>query len=126
MAQLQIKLSDGQTAFSPLETVSGSVTWELDTAPKKAELCLVWSTKGKGTADIAVVETVNFAQPQPRDIRSFAIILPASPYTFSGQLISLIWNLELTVDPGDLCESVEIVVAPGGREVLLPRIQPAS
>ena len=122
MAPLQIKLHDGKSAFSPRETVSGSVTWELETTTKKAELCLVWSTKGKGTTDISVVETVTFAQPQPRDIRSFAIKLPDSPFTFSGQLISLIWNLELTVEPGDHCESIEIVLAPGGREVILPRI----
>ena len=125
MSQLRIKLADERTAFSPGETIDGNVSWELDAMPQRAELQLIWNTQGKGTTDIEVVRTVPFHQPQASDIRHFTMQLPESPYTFSGQLISLIWNLELNIEPGDRSEAVEITIAPGGKEVLLPRIQPA-
>ena len=126
MPLLQIQLANSQTAFSPGENVHGTASWELEAAPKKAELNLVWNTQGKGTTDIEIVQTVTFNEPLTRDTRGFTIKLPDSPYTFSGQLISLLWNLELSIEPGDHCEALEITVAPGGKEVLLPRIQPVQ
>ncbi len=125
MSQLCIKLADSRTAFSPGETISGTVAWEIESPPTDAELHLIWNTRGKGTTDIEMVQTIPFTGPQACDQRPFTIKLPASPYSFSGQLISLIWNLELNIAPGDRSEALEITVAPGGREVLLPRIQPA-
>ena len=106
--------------------MSGTVTWQLEAPPRKAELHLIWTTQGKGTTDIEVVQSIPFAQPQTRDTRPFTIKLPESPYSFSGQLISLIWNLELNFEPGDHSETLEITIAPGGKEVLLPRIQPVN
>jgi len=126
MSQLQVHIAEGKTAFSPGETIGGDVSWEVEAPPQKAELNLIWSTQGKGTGDMAIVKTIPFSQPQARDTRSFAFPLPHAPYTFSGQLISLLWNLELSLDPGDHSEAVEITIAPGGREVLLPRITPGS
>ena len=126
MSQLLVHIAEGKTAFSPGETIGGAVSWEVEAPPRKAELNLIWSTRGKGTGDIGIAQTVPFPQPQARDTRSFAFHLPQAPYTFSGQLISLIWNLELSIDPGDHSEAVELTIAPGGREVLLPRIQPGS
>jgi hypothetical protein len=118
MAQLQLQLS--HTDFSPGDAVTGTASWQLDAPPKDATLHLVWSTKGKGTTDIEVVQTHRFNNPQARDQQPFTIVLPNAPYTFSGQLISLIWQIELNV--GEQTESVEITLAPGGQEVLLPRI----
>ena len=118
MALLQLNLS--RTDFSPGETVTGTASWQLDQPPKEAALHLVWNTKGKGTTDIEVVQTLPFNHPQARDNQPFTIKLPDAPYTFSGQLISLIWQLELNVD--GQTEAVEVTIAPGGREVLLPRI----
>jgi hypothetical protein len=126
MPQLQIQLAGGRATFSPGDTLTGTATWELEATPQKAELHLVWHTQGKGTRDITVVQTTAFSQPQARDTRPFTIPLPDAPYTFSGQLISLIWNLELSLDPGDHCEALEITIAPGGQEVRLPRIQPTK
>src|SRR4051794_14580623 len=99
MPQLQITLAENRTAFSPCETISGTVAWELDTPPEEVTLNLVWSTQGKGTTDIEIVQTIPFEHPQVRDTRPFTIKLPDSPYSFSGQLISLLWNLELNIEP---------------------------
>lgn len=124
MSDLQLQLQDSRTEFSPGESVTGTASWQVANPPAKAALSLIWTTRGKGTQDIEIVQAIPFSDPQARDSRPFKITLPESPYSFSGQLISLVWTLELNLDPGDECASVEIVVAPGGKEVALPRIKP--
>jgi hypothetical protein len=124
MPELQLQLTDHRIVFSPGETLTGTASWRLDAPPQKVQLCLAWSTRGKGTTDGEIVRTIPFTSPQVGDTRSFTLTLPLEPYTFSGTLISLLWTLELGIDPGDLCESLEITIAPGGKEVLLPRIKP--
>jgi len=110
-----------RTTFAPGETLTGTASWEFDTPPEEAALQLVWSTRGKGTTDIEVVQTIPISHPQARDTLPFTIKLPNAPYTFSGQLVSLIWALELNI--AGQSESAEIIIAPGGKEVLLPNIQ---
>ena len=122
MPSAAIHITDQRTAFSPHETVTGQVSWQLDVPPKSAELRLVWSTSGRGISDGSVVQAVPFAAPQPTESRPFTITLPDAPYSFSGSLISLTWVLELVIGSGDLVESVEIVVGPGGNAVSLPRV----
>jgi hypothetical protein len=124
MSDLQLQLQDDRTEFLPGESVTGTASWQVANPPAKAELSLIWATRGKGTQDMEMVQTIPFSDPQTRDSRPFKITLPESPYSFSGQLISLIWTLELNLDPGDECASVEIVIAPGRKEVALPRIKP--
>jgi len=124
MSNLQLQLPDGRTKFSPGEAITGTASWQVGNPPTKAELSLIWATRGKGTQDLEIVETIPFSDPQARDSRPFRIKLPEAPYSFSGQLISLLWTLELNLDPGDECASVEVVIAPGGKEVALPRIKP--
>lgn len=118
MSKLQIGLRENRTAFAPGDTIAGAVIWELDAAPGMAELRLLWFTRGKGTEDIGVVETVAFDDPQAGDTRPFSIRAPESPYSFSGKLISILWALELVVEPGDHCERTDITIGPSAREVV--------
>jgi hypothetical protein len=121
MTTIQLGLRENRTAYSPGEELAGAARWELEAPPRLAEVRLVWSTKGKGTEDAEVVATVAFEAPQAGDARPFSLRLPAAPYSFSGRLISLMWTVELVLQPGDLCDRIAIVVAPAGREVVLPR-----
>lgn len=118
--KLQIGLRENRRAFHPGEELAGAVLWEVDQPPRQAELRLLWFTRGKGTEDLSVVETVHFDAPQAGDTRPFQLRAPEAPHSFSGKLISLLWALELVLDPGDHCERVELVIAPDGREILLP------
>lgn len=117
--KLQIGLRENKHSYHPGEQIAGAVLWELDESPRLAELRLLWSTRGKGTEDLSVVRTEFFSDPQPGDTRPFSFQAPEAPYGFSGKLISLIWALELVIEPGDHSERVEIVIAPEGREILL-------
>ena len=117
--KLQIGLRENRTAFAPGDEIAGAVLWECDAVPRSAELRLLWFTRGKGTDDVGVVEAVSFDNPQAGDTRPFSLRAPDSPCSFSGRLISVIWALELVLEPGDHCERVELTVGPGGREVIL-------
>jgi hypothetical protein len=119
---LAIQTCDQKTAFSPRESVAGDISWQLDTPPKSAELRLLWRTSGRGVSDVCVVETVNFENPQATESRPFAFTLPEGPYSFSGALITLRWALELSVDPGNQVACVDLIVAPEGTPVKLPRV----
>jgi hypothetical protein len=114
-----IGLENNRKAFAPGEQIAGAVRWERPEAPRAAEVRLCWFTRGKGNEDAAVVETVEFEAPQAGDMREFAFLAPLAPYSFSGTLISLIWVVELVLQPGEEFERIEIVIAPEKQEVLL-------
>lgn len=118
---MKIEIRDDRRQFRPGDQLEGSAKWLLSLPPESVELRLFWYTRGKGTQDAEVVETVRFDPPHQEDSRTFSLKLPQAPYSFSGKLISLVWALELLAKPNDETERVEIVVSPAGDEILLQR-----
>jgi hypothetical protein len=119
MDSLTIDIEGGRRNFTPGETMTGHAGWTLDKDPKSAELRLFWYTSGKGTQNVGVVTTMPFEGPGRSERRDFRIALPPEPYSCSGSLVSIIWALELIVEPHGLTERVEFTMAPGGSEVIL-------
>lgn len=119
MNELRLGLRENQTAFAPGEMISGAAEWRCERAPKSAEVRLSWYTQGKGTEDAAVVKTIEFPSPLAEDLRPFSFPAPVAPYSFSGKLISLLWAVEVVLQPGNRCERIELIVAPERREVVL-------
>jgi hypothetical protein len=119
MGVLSVEPAGGKIAYRPRETVSGTASWTVAATPASAELRLVWYTAGKGTVDVSVVDTITFSTPRRSDSRSFSFALPLGPYSFSGKLISLVWALELVVEPGPDVARVDFALSPTGSEVLL-------
>ena len=117
MTGLHLDLANDRRAFKPRESVEGRVSWNVNGATS-AELRLFWYTRGKGTEDVGLVETVAFPNPQATDQRTFRFALPEAPYSFSGKLVSIIWAVELIVEPGPSVERREFVMSPSGREVV--------
>ncbi|HEV7406254.1 MAG TPA: hypothetical protein VGO11_25120 [Chthoniobacteraceae bacterium] len=125
MSTIRLGLRENRISFAPGEVIAGAVDWELQAVPKKAEVRLGWTTVGKGTTDSQIVDRVVFQELRATDLRTFEFTAPAEPYSFSGKLVSLVWNVELVLQPKDLRERHEIVIAPGGHEVLLPGVADA-
>lgn len=119
MSELRILLRDECKSFRPGETIEGVAGWRLDRPPKGVELRLFWFTRGKGTEDVGVVNSMNFPSPQLEEGRKFSFTLPLEHWSFSGQLVSLIWALELVAQPGNHSTRIELVVSPNGREIQL-------
>lgn len=119
MTDLRIAIHGNRTAFEPGEVLEGTVRWRLDPTETRCELRLFWFTRGKGSPDVEVVNSLVFDQPAEEETRPFRFTLPTEPYSVSGQLVSLVWALELIATPGKENTRLELVVAPHGREVLL-------
>lgn len=123
MNQLQIHTPEGWTNFDPGAEIDLDLSWDLESPPTALELRVVWNTAGKGTTDLSIVQSHMIESPMPRDSRRMRITLPASPYSFSGKLVSLIWALELVALPGMQSTRQEIIIAPAGREVALQPVE---
>jgi hypothetical protein len=121
MANLQIDIENGKRNFAPGDTLAGRVSWTVDADPVSAELRLFWYTSGKGSQNIGLVQSLPFAAPQRSDRRDYRFTLPQEPYSCSGTLISIVWALELIVEPYTQTERLEFTMAPGGTEVVLTR-----
>lgn len=117
MNELKVTLDRGE--LRPKEKISGKVSWRVSTPVRYIELRLFWYTIGKGSEDVGVVDTLRIEDVAQAGTRGFSFILPASPYSFSGRLISLVWAVEALVEPGRECQRAEFTFAPSGKEVLL-------
>lgn len=126
MSNLKIDVRDGRRNFHPGETVPITCAWQLEKQPKRVEVRLVWYTRGKGDADVSVVQTVEFDQPRTLGLEHTELQLPEGPYSFSGKLISLIWAVELIVEPSGESHRVDLVVGPYGEEVVLQSVAAAD
>lgn len=116
MSPLTIDIDDMKTSFQPGQTIRGQVRWQADSTPKKACLRLLWYTKGR-EEDVGIAEVIGFENPEQNDQRTYQFKIPEGPYSFSGQLFSLIWSLELVV--GKQFTRQDITVSPDGHEIRL-------
>ncbi len=119
---LSLTLAQDQKVFAPGAKLSGTARWQMDNMPQMATVRLLWFTRGKGTEDGDVVEFTRFDLPKKVDAREFSFRLPEGPLSFSGQLISLIWAVELVAKPSPASARVEFIVAQGEREIVLERL----
>jgi hypothetical protein len=116
-----IQPAGGRTAFRPGDAVAGRIRWSLPEQRQRLELRLFWHTAGKGTVDTGVVDTLAVDQPAATGEQDFSLRIPAAgPVSCSGQLISVLWALELVADPGGALDRVDLVVGPTGSELRAP------
>lgn len=115
---LTLTLVTGTTARKPGETVELIAVWELPETPTSLFVLLSWSTTGKGTPDSAAVSSQDIVATRPKGEKQVGIKLPDGPYSFSGQLISLKWKVELVANKELAC-AWEFVLKPDGNEILL-------
>lgn len=126
MGELAIETVDGRTAFEPGEAIELIAGWSLEREPDAVEVRLAWTTRGKGTEDMAVVWMARFEAPKAVDGRRLEVTLPAAPYSFSGKLVSLVWFFEILVFPSKEARQLEIAIGPGAREVILEKARPGG
>ena len=121
---LTIAPTSGDSARKPRGVLELLAQWSLPSMPQSLEARLFWFTRGKGTEDVGVVATEVVPAPGAQGTHRVRFTLPEAPYSFSGRLISLIWAVELVADK--TAARWEFVLAPEGREILLPQTTDAS
>ena len=122
MSVVEVGLSGAAHGFLPGETLTGKARWQLERAPQRVVVRLFWRSGSKGSVDLKVVDEVTFDRLEASDSRSYSFTLPASPYSFTGTLVSLSWAIEVVAEPGDLSDLTEIVLGPHRRAITLPSL----
>ncbi len=120
---LTLRINQDPNTLVPGQVIDGIAGWRLDDAPKDALLRLFWFTEGKGTCDVGVVEELSLPHQLAELSGTFRFTLPAAPYSFCGQLITLKWAIELLVDKGDLVERLDLIVSPWVEQVSLKKVE---
>jgi hypothetical protein len=82
-----------------------------------------WRAEGTGAVDSGVGPTVrvtsNRIEPGPSIELPFDYPLPAQPWTYAGQLLTITWELEITLDAmliGDRAAGAPFVLAPAAPD----------
>lgn len=119
MNDLSIELRAGQTAYHPGQTLTGRLRWWFDHEPAQIELQLLWTTRGKGSVDTQVVNSIVIDNPGERGDREFSFDLPDSPYSFSGKLISLVWSLRAVAKKSKTEAQTTLLISPAMQEIQL-------
>ena len=123
MNEIGIEFLDANRSFRPGDRVKCTVRWDLEEIPRAIVVSLVWHTRGIGTEDVGVADSMREESPPARDEHTFEFTAPEYPYTFSGKLISLDWEIEAHRENSrkKAKDSVAetIVIAPDGVEIEL-------
>ncbi len=117
---LHIKLDRKKTCYAPGDLIAGTIqASELPSEAHKLAIRLLWFTTGKGTRDVnTCCEIVQAIGPAPSTL-AFEFIAPHRPLSFSGQLISLQWAIEVVAFPSKQSSLAEIVITHGDAEIIL-------
>jgi hypothetical protein len=116
---LELAFDENANACEPGGRIAGTASWTAERPPEGIELRLFWYTKGKGDQDLSVVETIVVDSPQATDRRPFSFRLPATPPSFRGELVELVWAIEVVALPSEEAALREVVVGPGGQTISL-------
>jgi hypothetical protein len=122
MSTLRLNFAEGRKAWRPGEEIVGTATWQLDKQPRSVEVRICWRTEGKGSEDGDVAVTIPFESPQTMETREFRFAAPREPHSFSGQILSVVWSVEIEVQPGGDIERSDIVIGPGAQKILLGKV----
>lgn len=114
------------THYEPGQRIAGKLLWAIEKAPKEVRLTLGWYTEGRGSMDHKVEAKLHWTTEATSGEEPFEFILPASPYSFEGSLISLIWELSLTVKKGKAEYNLPITVSPHPSPISLSRVENES
>lgn len=118
----ELVLLENDAHFLPGARIQGSVGGSTTHTPPDEELAvrLIWYTSGKGTRDFAIVDERRLQLGEATTIDfKFEFIAPRRPLSFSGQLISLQWAIEVVGLPSKRSTRSDIMLAHGPSEIRL-------
>ena len=110
------------TQLQPGQHFSGKVLWALEKAPKEVRLTLSWATEGRGTTDRKLEAELSWTTEATSGEEPFEFTVPPSPYSFDAKLISLNWELHLSVKKGKSEHRLPITVSPHEQAVALSAV----
>ncbi len=106
-------------AFAPGDLIEGSIQWELSWPVEQMNIALLFESKGKGTPQCEVCDTMELEHLSNRGERRFELATPEWPWSFSGRLLSLVWMVSLTATghKEEREHSLPVVISPTRSEM---------
>lgn len=115
---IEIRMNDSKTQFAPYALIEAEVKWSNIEPTDSIKVELFWNTRGRGSVNAHTAETIEIpVTGQSSGRKSISIHAPIGPYSFSGQLISLIWFLAARGKSDSDHAEVELIIAPGEKEI---------
>lgn len=124
---IKIELLNEDASYLSGDEVRGTLQW--DFRPETREILRLemrWKTQGKGYEDAEIVKTETIYKPSPYGSHDFAFRLPEGPYSFSGELISVVWMIEAFTETAGDKDECEFIVSPTRKEIILPAEAPGD
>lgn len=116
----KIEFVQQRAKFAPADLMVGTVDLQdLPADTHKLAIRLIWFTTGKGTRDVNVCSEIMQASVPPHSSVAFEFVAPQRPLSFSGQLISLQWAVEVVAFPSKQSWLAELVITHGEHQILL-------
>lgn len=116
----KIEFAQQRANFAPAELMAGTVDLQdLPADTQKLAIRLMWFTTGKGTRDVNVCSEIMQAAVPAHSRVAFEFVAPQRPLSFSGQLVSLQWAIEVVAFPSKQSWLAELVIAHSEHEILL-------
>ena len=104
----------------PFQSLSGTVKIHAPIDAPQLELRVFWFTRGRGDEEAEISYQMEI-DPQ-KHATPFSFQLPASPYSFAGQLITLAWAVEVVDHRDNSLNLVPFLLSPTGEELQLEEI----
>lgn len=119
---LQIELDHFH--LQPFQELRGRLCQTGAITATSLRLRLFWFTRGRGDEDAEVIAEHEVTLDQAE--QPFSFPLPAGPYSFAGQLITLAWAVELVDEKEHSLDLVPFLLSPTGEEIQLEAEQASS
>ena len=104
----------------PYQLLTGRVRLTSALKDRKLELRVFWFTRGRADEEAGIRYRIPLT-PQ-EELTEFSWKLPATPYSFAGQLITLAWAVEVVDEKERSLDLVPFLLSPTGEEIQLDYI----
>jgi len=98
---IHLNIKDENIIFMPGDEIQGEALWELPQAPVKLAVNVYWFTDGSVSH---IVHGQELSSVAAAGTLPFKFKLPVTPYSYSGKLFSISWEIEAySVSPDERC-----------------------
>lgn len=119
-----VKIELDNFHHQPFQTLTGKVRLTGPVTAAKMELRVFWFTRGRGDEEAEICHRLSINTQEK--LSGFSWKLPAAPYSFAGQLITMAWAVEVVDEKENSLDLVPFLLSPSGEEMQLDYIPDES
>lgn len=118
---IYLNIKDDNILFLPGDEIQGEAQWQLPRAPAKIVVNVYWFTDGTVSTNVQGLELCSAGA---EGVLPFKFKLTAEPYSYSGKLFSISWEIEAYSVSPDERYSMPFIMSPYNAAPELRRLAP--